>query len=161
HCSYLEEVRLTDESVRGSPTRVHQLVMSPYRNPLHIPIRLVNLVARTKPAIALTRALARWRAVVEPAADWKVTDGPWFRNGVMTLVLDGRDARVEVDHAKVLWPLGGLGRFVAKAPGLMSRARGRNPGGGDAGERPRQVLRRTLTKALSSGASAGSGPHIL
>ncbi len=125
HCSYIEEVTLTDPSVADSRTAVHQLVMSPYRNPLNLPIRAVNRLAQTRPVIAALSALSRHRGVVEPAAQWGVSDGIWFDNGVMTLELEGRAARVEVDHASVEWPSEG------------------------SKEEPRQVLRRTLNKMLA------------
>lgn len=149
HCSYLEEVELTDDSVADSTTAVHQLVMSPYRNPLNLPIRAVNRLAGTGPVVAATRALARWRGVRDPEARWRVSDGIWFDNGVMTLDLAGRSAHVEVDHAQVLWPLRGLGRFLTRVPFLFRASKGRTSDGGDARSRPRQVLRRTLDKRLA------------
>jgi len=39
--------------------------------------------------------------VAEPPISWDVDDGPWFDNGMMTLVLHERAARIEVDHAWV------------------------------------------------------------
>gem|GEM_PF-109479 len=155
HCSYLEEVELTDPSLRdgaadGGGTRVHQLVMSPYRNPLQKSIRAVNRVAVRDPLVRLTRRMARGIGVHDPAARWDVTDGIWFDNGVMTLVLKGRRAHVEVDHAGVEWPAGRLGRAVAAVPGLTPRDWGRRPGQGDDKDRkPRQVLRRTRSKELT------------
>lgn len=149
HCSYLEEVELTDPSVADSQTQVHQLVMSPYRNPLNLPIRVVNQIARLRPIIAVMRLLARGRGVVEPPVSWGVSDGIWFDNGVMTLVLEGRHAHVEVDHARVVWPLRGLGRFLTRVPFAMPRTKGRTSDGGDAKSAPRQILRRTLNKKLA------------
>lgn len=153
HCSYLEEVHLTAPRVAGSPTRVHQLVMSPFRNPLEEAVRWVNRFSRRGPVPALTRRLAASVGVREPAARWSVSDGIWFDNGVMTLVLEGRSASVEVDHARVEWPAGGLGRLLTLVPGLAPRSWGRRRRrfrGGDSTERkPRQVLRRTLTKQLA------------
>lgn len=150
HCSYIESVELTAPEVADSPTRVHQLTMSPYRNPLQKSIRLVNRLALTSPVLALTRRLPASVGVRDPEVWWDVTDGIWFDNGVMTLVLRGREATVEVDHARVEWPAGGLGRLLTLVPGLAPSRWGRERGGGDDAERkPRQVLRRTLTKRLT------------
>ncbi|HJE92231.1 MAG TPA: hypothetical protein K8V11_14620 [Dietzia timorensis] len=123
--------------------------MSPYRNPLNLPIRVVNQVARLRPIVALMRLLSRSRGVVEPPVRWGVSDGIWFGNGVMTLVLEGRHAHVEVDHARVVWPLRGLGRFLTRLPFAMPRSKGRTSDDGDAKTAPRQILRRTLNKKLA------------
>lgn len=184
HCSYLEEVELTSPEVAGSPTRVHQLVMSPFRNPLEEAIRMVNRMSMRPGVDRATRALARAAGVREPEVRWRVTDGVWFDNGVMTLVLRGRRASVQVDHAVVEWPARGLGRVLTLVPGLVPDSWGRRGGdegagsgtgtgtgpgtgagtgigvgtgvgsgrglGGDSLDRkPRQVLRRTLTKDLT------------
>lgn len=151
HCSYLEEVELTSPRVSNSPTRVHQLVMSPFRNPLQKTIRVVNRLSVREPVPTLTRALSRAVGVREPEATWQVSDGIWFDNGVMTLELRGRRATVNVDHAEVEWPARGLGRLLTLVPGLAPESWGRRRGDrGDSLERkPRQVLRRTLTKELT------------
>ncbi|MDV8001631.1 alkaline phosphatase D family protein [Rhodococcus sp. IEGM 1408] len=151
HCSYLGEVDLTSPLAAGSNTRVHQLVMSPFRNPLQKSIRLVNRVSLREPLPTLTRRLSRAVGVREPEVRWRVTDGIWFDNGVMTLVMRGRRATVEVDHAHVEWPARGLGRFLTLVPGLApdSWGRRRRRGGDSLERKPRQVLRRTLTKELS------------
>ena len=36
-----------------------------------------------------------------PAVTWDVEHGPWFDNGVMTVVVDGHRAHLEVDHYRV------------------------------------------------------------
>ena len=154
HCSYLEEVELTGGVPDDSPTRVHQLVMSPYRNPLQKSIRVVNRVALTRPVVAAMRRLARGVGVENPPARWDVTDGIWFDNGVMTLVMRGRRAHVEVDHATVEWPLGGLGRLATYVPGLAPEGWGRRRTADgrlvdDEERRPSQVLSRTLSKILT------------
>lgn len=150
HCSYLEEIDLTAERVADSPTRVHQLVMSPFRNPLQKSIRAVNRLSVREPVPALTRRLARAVGVREPEARWRVTDGLWFDNGVMTLVLRGRRATVQVDHATVEWPARGLGKALTLVPGLAPESWGRRRREGDSlGRKPRQVLRRTLSKELT------------
>lgn len=150
HCSYLAEVDLTSPRAAGSPTRVHQLVMSPFRNPLQKSIRVVNRISLLRPLPAWTRRLSEAVGVREPEVRWQVTDGIWFDNGVMTLVMRGRRATVRVDHARVEWPAAGLGKFLTLIPGLAPESWGRRHRGGDSLRRkPRQVLRRTLTKELS------------
>ena len=151
HCSYLEEVELTSQRVADSPTRVHQLVMSPFRNPLQKSIRVVNRLSVREPMPTLTRRLARAVGVRDPEVRWRVSDGIWFDNGVMSLELRGRRATVNVDHAVVEWPALGLGRALTLVPGLAPSSWGRRRGEkGDAlDEKPRQVLRRTLTKELA------------
>ncbi|GLB63421.1 alkaline phosphatase [Dietzia sp. NCCP-2495] len=149
HCSYLEEVELTAPEAAGSPTRVHQLVMSPFRNPLHKPIRVVNRLSVREPLPSVARRLARAVGVREPAVRWRMTNGVWFDNGVMTLVLRGRNASVQVDHAVVEWPARGLGKLLTLVPGLAPDSWGRQPDGDSLERKPRQVLRRTLTKDLT------------
>ena len=159
HCSYIEEVELTSPQVAGSSTRVHQLVMSPFRNPLQKSIRAVNRLSVREPVPTLTRRLARAVGVREPAVSWRLTDGVWFDNGVMTLVLRGRRASVQVDHAVVEWPARGLGQVLTLVPGLVpdswgrrgadEHGRGQRRGGDSLERKPRQVLRRTLTKDLT------------
>ena len=46
-------------------------------------------------------ALARATGVDLPAVTWDVEHGPWFDNGVMTVVVDGHRAHLEVDHYRV------------------------------------------------------------
>ena len=154
HCSYLEEVQLTGQSAE-SDTEIHQLVMSPYRNPLHRPIRVVNQLARLRPIVAAMRLLASSVGVRDPEVKWRITDGIWFHNGVMTLVLDGRTASVEVDHASVQWPLRGLGILSTVLPRWLLggvRAVAQRAGGTPRNavqQQPRQVLQRTLVKRLT------------
>lgn len=152
HCSYLEEIELTSPQLNGSQTRVHQLVMSPFRNPLQKSIRAVNRLSVREPIPTLTRRMARSVGVRDPEARWRLTDGVWFDNGVMTLVLRDRHASVQVDHAVVEWPARGLGKLLTLVPGLAPDkwGRRRQKGGDSLKRRPRQVLRRTLTKDLTA-----------
>lgn len=99
HCSYLAEARV--DGVDHRTTALHQLTMSPFRNPLNQPIRVVNRLVKRPSMVRLLRGFARRAGVGDPAIRWSVPDGPWFDNGVMTLVLDGSGAVVEVDHACV------------------------------------------------------------
>ncbi|WP_432564305.1 DUF7800 domain-containing protein [Kineococcus sp. SYSU DK003] len=98
HCSYTAQVRLP--GVDPARTAVHQLVMSPFRNPLDRGMQLANRLLDRRPVRAVLRGLALLAGVREPDVTWQVEHGPWFENGVMTVVLDPDGAAtVEVDHA--------------------------------------------------------------
>ncbi|CAM3792151.1 alkaline phosphatase D family protein [Smaragdicoccus niigatensis] len=97
HCSYTARVTLTD--LPHAPTVVHQLTMSPFRNPLEVHIRIANLLLETRGVRWLTRRLARAAGVSADSVDWTVENGPWFDNGVMTITIEGDHVRVVVDHA--------------------------------------------------------------
>ncbi len=99
HCSYTARATLPD--VDPARTAIYQLTMSPFRNPLENSIRLANRAMKTRPVRWLLHRLARGAGVADVGIDWNVDNGPWFDNGVMTIVIDGRRATVEVDHAKV------------------------------------------------------------
>jgi hypothetical protein len=98
HCSYTARAVL--DGAEHSPTAVHQLVMSPFRNPLKPALRVANRIVDRPVVRALCRALAASARVPRPPARWEVESGPWFENGAMTVVLAGRAASVEVDHVR-------------------------------------------------------------
>jgi hypothetical protein len=98
HCSYLAHA-----DVAGvERTAVHQLTMSPFRNPLEPWLRLANRMLDRPAVTGVLRRLARRAGVVDPPLSWDVNHGPWFGNGLMTLVVEGRTARIEVEHARVV-----------------------------------------------------------
>ena len=99
HCSYLAEARLP--GVDPARTRVHQIVQSPLRNPLELPVRAVNRLLESRPVVACVRALARRAGVPEVPITWRVDHGPLFDNGIMVLDLRGRRASCEVERAVV------------------------------------------------------------
>jgi hypothetical protein len=99
HCSYTAQA--STSGVDPAKTGLHQLTMSPFRNPLDAPIRLANHVLKTKLACKVMNWLARRAGVDDVAIDWDIDHGLWFENGVMTVVFSGRTAHVEVDHAVV------------------------------------------------------------
>lgn len=99
HCSYIAEA--STAGVDPTRTGLHQLTMSPFRNPLEPPIRVANHVLKTKLACSVMNWLARRAGVDDVAIDWDIDHGLWFDNGVMTVVFSGRTAHVEVDHAVV------------------------------------------------------------
>ncbi|MBA2385454.1 MAG: alkaline phosphatase family protein, partial [Acidimicrobiia bacterium] len=98
HCSYTAEAHLPD--AENSPTRVHQLVMSPFRNPLQRTVRVINRFLCSRVAHGLLGRAARRAGVVEPDITWAVDHGPWFENGLMTVEIDGRAAKVIVEIAE-------------------------------------------------------------
>ncbi len=63
-------------------------------------MQIANRVLDRGPVRALVRGLALLAGVREADVAWEVEHGPWFDNGVMTVVLgpDGT-AGVEVEHA--------------------------------------------------------------
>jgi len=99
HCSYLARAEVHD--VDPQATAVHQLTMSPFRNPLNMPIRVVNRLVKRPGVVRVLRQLSVWAGVREQDITWTVENGPWFDNGVMTVVLHERTASVEVEHASV------------------------------------------------------------
>ena len=99
HCSYTARAQLP--GVDPTTPAIHQLTMSPFRNPLEKSIRVANRAMKTRAVRWLTHKMARSAGVADVAVDWEVDNGPWFENGVMTVVIDGRNAVVEVDHAAV------------------------------------------------------------
>jgi hypothetical protein len=100
HCSYLANARVNGVDARR--TSVWQLTMSPFRNPLQRWVRVANGRLDRGAAPAVLAWLAKRAGVHDPAMSWEVAHGPWFDNGVMTVVLDGRTAGVEVEHARVV-----------------------------------------------------------
>lgn len=100
HCSYT--ARADIEGVDPDRTAMHQLTMSPFRNPLNIQVRMANRLFERRPLAHAMRWLARRAGVVEPAISWQVEGGPWFANGVMTVVVSGRSITAEVEHARLV-----------------------------------------------------------
>ncbi|HEY0618534.1 MAG TPA: alkaline phosphatase D family protein [Kribbella sp.] len=99
HCSYLAQARLTTEDHPG--TAIHQLTMSPFRNPIGKHFQLAFRFLGTRLMTALLHKLARSARVRDVAADWRTAYGPWFGNGVMTITVSGEAWAVQVDHAEV------------------------------------------------------------
>ena len=98
HCSYTAQVHVP--GVDPARTTIHQLVMSPFRNPLERGMKVANRILDRAPVRGFIRGLALLAGVREPDVRWDVEHGPWFDNGVMTVVLDpDGPAAVEVDHA--------------------------------------------------------------
>jgi len=128
HCSYLAAARV--EGVDPASTAVHQLTMSPFRNPLNLQVRAATRLLGRRRVVAALAALARSAGVRDPAITWDVDRGPWFANGVMTVDVDGRWVGAEVDHARVVGGAQVLERTLTT--GLTAVAR--TAGAGDAPE---------------------------
>ena len=99
HCSYTARARL--RGTEHPRTVLHQLVMSPFRNPMEWPLRAANWAFERGAVRWFWHRMARLAGVRDTEVDWHVEHGPWFDNGLMTVVIEGRRASVEVDHARV------------------------------------------------------------
>ncbi len=98
HHAYLSEVGFK----RGSSVEssVYQAVCSPLRNPLDSHERRAIRAAASRPAHAVTRALARAAGVSDPSVHWRaVDDSPWFDNQVASLKITGRRNEMRLDKA--------------------------------------------------------------
>jgi hypothetical protein len=93
HYAYLARASLP-AAAAGSATNVYQVVCSPIRNPLSGPVRVLNAGASFVVAGLVGRALAKTARVPRAPFDWTVTSGPYFRNVLSTLEIDGE--RVDV-----------------------------------------------------------------
>jgi hypothetical protein len=95
HTAYVAEIVLGS----AQRSRLHQIVCSPFRNPLSAGERRVVRLAATRAVGAVMRALARTAGVGRPAADWRFLSGPTFDNSIAVLELDERAARVTVSRS--------------------------------------------------------------
>jgi hypothetical protein len=92
HNAYVNEVTLQTRS--SSPSRVFQVVCSPFRNPLSRVQRRAVRVIGSSAAAAFLRGLARLARVEPSRADWRLVRQPSFHNSIGELELDRRSARV-------------------------------------------------------------------
>jgi hypothetical protein len=98
HHAYIAEVSLGRFVAQHS--RVHQLVCSPFRNPLGPAERRVVALTRTRPAVALLETMARLAGVQPPSVRWRYRAGPTFDNSIGILELDGRHAEAAIYRAE-------------------------------------------------------------
>lgn len=138
HCSYVATARLP--GVNPDRTAVHQLTMSPFRNPLNLSIRLANRAFSTQTVPRLFHGLARLAKVVDVPARWDIAHGPWFDNGLMMLTIDADQTTLDVLHA-----------HAEKRRRRFARTGARHA------RRPRHVLRRTATIDLAAEAASRIG----
>jgi hypothetical protein len=94
HNAYVAEVSLGRFQARHS--RVHQVVCSPFRNPLGPAERRVVAVTKTRAAAVVMGGLARLAGVPRPSARWHYRAGPTFDNSIGVIELDGRWAGVTI-----------------------------------------------------------------
>ena len=99
HCSYLAAAELRHQA--HPDTDIHQLTMSPFRNPVPRHIAWANKLLATRPMTGALRLLARRAGVGRVGIDWRLGEGPWFDNGVMTILLGEDGVYVEVEHARL------------------------------------------------------------
>ncbi len=88
HSSSIAEVDLGT----GRACRVHQLVCSPFRNPLSTKERRIVQATGSRLSEMLFSRLARLARVAPPSASWTPTRRSTFDNGLGELWLDGRTA---------------------------------------------------------------------
>ena len=92
HCSSVSEVDLGG----GESSRVHQLVCSPFRNPLSKKERRIVQATGSRVAGKIFVRLAKLAGVAPPSASWTPVRGETFENGLGELVLDGRSASATI-----------------------------------------------------------------
>jgi hypothetical protein len=92
HTAYVTAVDMPE----GAESRVHQVVCSPFRNPLSRHERWIIRLLGTRPVTAAMRRLARAAGVTDPTVRWRMLSGPTFDNSIAVLQLDERTATVEV-----------------------------------------------------------------
>jgi hypothetical protein len=98
HNAYVAEVSLG--KLDQAQSRVHQIVCSPFRNPLSpSEQRIVNLTRR-RGVTAVLRTLARWAGVDRPGVRWRYRAGPTFDNSIGVIEVDGRTASVTIFRAE-------------------------------------------------------------
>ncbi len=92
HNAYVNEVALPTRTT--APSRVFQVVCSPFRNPLGRGQRLAVRLIASRPSAALFGRLARLAGVERSDTDWRLVRRPSFHNSLGELELDARSARV-------------------------------------------------------------------
>jgi hypothetical protein len=98
HNAYVVEVSLGRFVEQHS--RVHQLVCSPFRNPLGPAERRVVGVTKTRFAATALQGLARLAGVEKASVRWRYRAGPTFDNSIGVLELDGRRAEAAIYRAE-------------------------------------------------------------
>ncbi|MGN6798477.1 MAG: alkaline phosphatase D family protein [Gaiellaceae bacterium] len=92
HTSSISEVDLGGHG----PSRVHQLVCSPLRNPLSARERTIIRLTGSRPSAWIFRGLARLAGVEVPTASWRSIRDSTYENSLGEIVLDGRDAHAVI-----------------------------------------------------------------
>jgi hypothetical protein len=97
HNAYINQVTLPTAST--GPSRVYQIVCSPFRNPLSAMQRRSVKIITSRPAASVTRLLARLAGVPRSRTDWKLIRRPSFLNSLGVLHLQNRAARATLYRA--------------------------------------------------------------
>ncbi|GAA3305341.1 hypothetical protein GCM10020295_58830 [Streptomyces cinereospinus] len=84
----------------GPRAKVLQLTCSPVHNSIPLPLKLGFRFGWSGVARFLGRRIAGHGKVPRPPVDWRCTGGPWFGNQLMTLTLNGRSARLLLEHTQ-------------------------------------------------------------
>lgn len=97
HNAYINEVTLPTRT--SAPSRVFQVVCSPFRNPLSRGQRMAVKLIGSRAAGAALGRLARLAGVQHSRADWRLVRRPSFHNSIGELELDRRRARVALHRS--------------------------------------------------------------
>jgi hypothetical protein len=92
HCSSVSEIDLGPSGSCG----VHQIVCSPFRNPLSANERRIVKATGSRIAEKIFFLLAKLAAVEPPSATWRPLRPATFDNSLGELVLDGRAASLTI-----------------------------------------------------------------
>jgi hypothetical protein len=99
HQGYLHEASFPPEA--GVASAVHQVVCSPFRNPLDRgERRLLEAWRRSRLLGRVLRRMAHAVGVADPEAEWRLAQPPSYDNQLATLRLDGRHARLRIEAAR-------------------------------------------------------------
>ncbi len=93
HTTYVAEI---DLGAGAGPSRVSQIVCSPFRNPLKPRERRVVRATGSRAAAAVFGWLARRCGVPRPTASWRFVAPPTYENTIGELSLDERQAGVSL-----------------------------------------------------------------
>jgi len=96
HTTYLAEV---DLGAKAGPSRVYQVVCSPFRNPLRPFARRVVKATGSRLSARVFSALARACGVPPSSANWRYLAGRTFDNSIGELELDEEAATVTIYKA--------------------------------------------------------------
>ena len=91
HTTYIANI---DLGADAGPSRINQIVCSPFRNPLTPPERRVVRATGSRAAAAVFALLARASGVPAPTASWRFVAAPTYENSIGELWLDERSATV-------------------------------------------------------------------
>ncbi|MFF4494390.1 alkaline phosphatase D family protein [Streptomyces sp. NPDC001272] len=88
------------EPLIPSTARVFQLTCSPVHNSIHTAVKWGFRLGWSRLGRWLGRGFSRHGRTGRPPLSWRRTAGPWFGNQLMTLTLEGRQARLRLDQAR-------------------------------------------------------------